>query len=722
MPYSYRLVPAFIICSLLQWVLSDLEAGEWSQKKAYQDCVSCHESEFQQWQKSDHAKAMAIADEPSILADFNNVTVTHYGQKATFFRDDSRFMATIAYGDKSESFAIKYSFGYYPLQQYLVETAPGKYQVLPFSWDSRAKEEGGQRWYHNYANEEIRPDDRLHWRQPLQNWNGMCADCHSDGLVRNYDKEENVFNTQFDNINVGCRSCHGDMTSHSSGHKAVKKTKGNNSATQVTKSAGHWQLGIAEKTAKWTGKPRDNNFMETCFACHSLRSPLVDGISANTPYLDQFTPQVLLSPLYHADGQISEEVYVYGSFLQSKMYAAGVNCTDCHQQHSMKLKVAGNGLCLQCHGAEVYNVQQHHHHPVNSSGALCTSCHMPDKRYMGVDDRRDHSFKIPRPDVSSAFGTPDVCVECHKGRTGKWAAKQLQNWFGEPDKLSSTLHYYYQLQGGSVINPEQHLAIIADESLSVILRATALQLLNRSVNNIQGSDLSPYLAHPEALLRLSAAMSANLIPQPERVTFLEPLLNDKYRAVRIAAVRNLMNVPLTAEQQKSFDHAYKELSLAMEVNSWRGEGRANYAVMEIDKGNWDEAEKSFLAAIKIDPYFESGYVNLAELYRQQAKTGLEKQLFDKALISFPESSQLNYSYGLYLVRQKQYQKATLHFQLAVTYAPTVEQYAYTYILSLDGEGKTVQAMEKLREIIHRYGEARQLNELGQYLYQKLNGR
>jgi hypothetical protein len=87
---------------------------------------------------------------------------------------------------------------------------------------------------------------------------------------------------------------------------------------------------------------------------------LTDGFKANKPFLDQFVPQLLSPPNYHVDGQIKEEVYVYGSFLQSKMFAAGVNCLDCHDKHTMKLKLEDNGLCLQCHSASEYNLKLHH--------------------------------------------------------------------------------------------------------------------------------------------------------------------------------------------------------------------------------------------------------------------------------------------------------------------------------------------------------------------------
>ena len=169
-----------------------------------QQCIACHQQSQHDWQQSDHANAMAFANKDSVLADFDHKQVEHYGQNAYFFIKDDRYQVTISYDDNTDTYPIKYVFGHFPLQQYLVETEEGKLQVLPFAWDSRNKAEGGQRWYHNYSHEEIRPQDRLHWRQPLQNWNGMCADCHSDGLVRGYNPDEHSFDRQFDNINVGC--------------------------------------------------------------------------------------------------------------------------------------------------------------------------------------------------------------------------------------------------------------------------------------------------------------------------------------------------------------------------------------------------------------------------------------------------------------------------------------------------------------------------------------
>jgi tetratricopeptide (TPR) repeat protein len=725
-------IPLFCLLSVF-FTHATESIGHDFQKKSpvsNQECISCHQQSQHNWQQSDHAKSMAIADKKSVLADFNYVDVEHYGQKAHFFNKDERYQVTISYDDKKDTFPIKYTFGHFPLQHYLVETEKGKLQVLPFAWDARDKKQGGQRWYHNYSHEEIRPEDRLHWRQPLQNWNGMCADCHSDGLVRKYDTEKNSFSSQFDNINVGCLSCHGDMSEHSSQNTIANtdtttKRTARGDVTSIKHPTGQWLRSIGEKTAHWQGKKRDNTFMDGCFACHSLRAPLTDGIQPKVPFLDQFTPQLLASPNYHADGQIKEEVYVYGSFLQSKMYAEGVNCLDCHDKHTMKLKIEGNGLCLQCHGAEVYNVKEHHQHQDNASGAQCVNCHMPENRYMGVDDRRDHSFKIPRPDVSQAFGPPNACIKWHDDKNNEWASNNLEKWHGKPESLNINKEYLMALNSGETLTLKQHLSIIADDKLDVISRATAIQLLNYTTQPhksevLSAQEIIPYLTHDEPLFRLSAVTVATQLPSADKIEVISPLLNDRYKAIRVAAARSLVTSDIAKEDQSLFDKAFKALMHVNDVNSWRGEGLANQGVLAMEMNNLAKTEESFKKAIKIEPYFEAGYINLADIYRAQQKPFLVASVLSKGIKNNPESADLHYSYGLHFVRQKKLDKGMVHFEISMTLMPNNAQYAYTYVLGLDGLGQTKQALEKLKALIIYYQDKSQLKELGLYLSQKLN--
>jgi len=685
----------------------------------YSDCVSCHQTEYKGWLQSDHAKAMAIPSRETVKGNFKQQSVEHYGQKAFFFIENGQYKVTISYDENVDTYPIKYTFGHFPLQQYLVETGKGKLQVLPFAWDARSETDGGQRWYHNYSHEEIRPEDRLHWRQPLQNWNGMCADCHSDGLVRNYDADNKSFNSQFDNINVGCVSCHGDMSAHEEKNQSRNVAK---DITSVKHPTGQWLRSVGDKTAHWQGEARDNSFMDKCFACHSLRAPLTDGIKADIAFLDQFTPNLLTAPLYHADGQIKEEDYVYGSFLQSKMFAAGVNCLDCHDKHTMKLKIEGNGLCLKCHGAEVYQVKSHHQHQENSTGAQCANCHMPTTRYMGVDDRRDHSFKIPRPDVSAKFNSPNACTSCHQGKSNQWASTHLNDWHGQPKAISSSKTFLMMLNSNQAINLEDHLSIIADNELDVISRATAIQQLAYTSQTITAHILKPYLTHEENLIRLSALSAATLLPPADRVALVVPLLSDKYKAIRVAAALSLIGNKIPATEQTVFANAFNELKQANDISSWRGEGRMNKGINALQSGDVAAAEKAFKSTIEIEPYFDTGYINLADLYRSLQQPAQVSSVLMKGMKNLPKSGAIKYSYGLHLVRQKALTKAVSVFQEALLLAPDNAQYAYTYILAMDGTGQSAQALSKLKTLVLNYSDNAQLRELGLYLSQKLNNK
>ena len=175
---------------------------------------------------------------------------------------------------------------------------------------------------------------------------------------------------------------------------------------------------------------------------------IAEGNTAATPLLDRSMPALLEPGLYHADGQIDGEVFEVGSFMQSRMFAAGVTCTNCHDPHAGGVRASGNGLCAQCHMPQKFDVTEHHHHAPGSSGAQCVACHMPAKTYMGVDLRRDHSFRVPRPDLTETIGVPNACNACHTDRSPAWAASTVAGWY--PHGRQTTPHYGTALNAGRV--------------------------------------------------------------------------------------------------------------------------------------------------------------------------------------------------------------------------------------------------------------------------------
>ena len=321
---------------------------------------------------------------------------------------------------------IKYTFGVSPLQQYLVEFPDGRLQALPIAWDTRPMEQGGQRWFHLYPEEQITHDDELHWTRAAQNWNFMCADCHSTGVRKNYDPVADRFETQWAEIDVACEACHGPASRHLAWAEAKEAGKpwdeDENKGLTVRLDERRditWTVDPATGNAV-RSKPRTSEReLEVCAQCHARRGQIAEDYVPGKPFLDDYRPALLEPPLYYADGQQRGEVYKWGSFLQSKMYAKGVTCSDCHEPHSGKLRASGNAVCTGCHLQGKYDTAEHHHHPPGSAGAACAACHMPTTTYMVIDPRHDHSLRVPRPDLSVEFGTPNPCTGCHTDRDAR---------------------------------------------------------------------------------------------------------------------------------------------------------------------------------------------------------------------------------------------------------------------------------------------------------------
>lgn len=721
-----RVNPLFsMFLCLLGWMMlvAFANAKEIHAEKA-KACVSCHQQQVNMWQQSDHAKAMSEATPETVLGDFNDATVTHFSQQARFFKENAFFYIELNEAGAKTTYQVAFTFGHYPLQQYLVPAENGRYQVFPFAWDSRPTEDGGQRWYPLYQDEDIQPNDRLHWQQALQNWNGMCADCHSDGLKRQFNISHNYFETQWDNINVGCQSCHGDMLSHATKQPLELAF---NPPQKYNKQLLQWLLNPEEdvarlvneqgKMASHSEKKARQQFMEKCFACHSLRSPLTDGFSADMAYLDQFSPSLLAPPFYHADGQIKEEVYVYGSFLQSKMHDEGVTCLDCHDKHSMKVKVQGNGLCLQCHNAQKYQQPKHIRHAFDSEAGQCVSCHMPETTYMGVDKRRDHSFKVPRPHLSEQYNTPNACVNCHEDKGHEWAAQSLKKWFGAPKALSNNEKQFLALLHQQTLPLDKHLALINSSTVSEIQRASAIMLLPNSTRILTELVIKDWVTSDLPLIRLATARVGHLLLDEDLKLSYQALLDDEYKAIRVAAAEHLIAVKDI--EPESLQKAFNELTEANRVNSWRGEGNLNQSLLSVKLGQNAKAIYRLKHSIEVDPYFEAAYVNLLDIYRVEQLLEEEKQLYALALARLPTSAALHFSYGMHLIRAGKKPDAVKAFRNAVKYDAGNPQHAYLYFLALDAVGKTARALQELKQQYSRY-QTYELSQLGMSFAQKLN--
>ena len=682
-------------------------------------CRGCHQAEYSAWLGSDHERAMQPANDHTVLGDFNNASVTYYGVTSRFYKKDGKFMVkTEGANGKLQEFEIKYTFGVQPLQQYLIAFSGGRMQALSLAWDTRRKELGGQRWFHLYPDEKIAHTDVLHWTQPSQNWNSRCAECHSTHLEKNYDPVKRVFSTSWSEVNVSCEACHGPGSDH---------------VSWANKQAGWQQLNVNKGLAlqlderhaiQWTINPNTGNAVrnkarssdkeiQMCARCHSRRSPISKAYIHGEPLMDHYLPRLLDEGMYYADGQINDEVYVYGSFIQSKMYHAGVTCSDCHEPHSMALRSPGNGVCLQCHAATKYAQTKHHFHQPQSKGASCAECHMPPKTYMVVDPRHDHSLRIPRPDLSEKFGTPNACNNCHQDKDAQWAVKQVNTWYGNKAQTGFQTYAtaFAAVREGRAGAGNALATLIRDTETPNIARATALAEIGPYLSAATLDVLAMALADEDPMVRAAAVDTLEQTPLNIRVRMVFPMLDDPIRAVRIEAARILMGIPageLSSEQQASFDKGLQEYIDAQMANAERPEAQVNLGILYTAQRNVAKAESAYQTAIELSAAYIPGYINLADLYRTQGKEAEAEKILRQAIKINPDNAVPHHALGLALVRHKQMDAALAELGLAVKLNPENARYTYIYAVALHSVGKPQQAIEILESAHKRHSNSQDI--------------
>ncbi|MCB1854144.1 MAG: hypothetical protein KDI05_04650, partial [Halieaceae bacterium] len=303
-----------------------------------ESCSNCHQQEYANWQGSHHDLAMQLPTPETVLGDFDDASFTYNGVTTRFYRDGDLFkVRTDGEDGKLADYTVKYVFGVYPLQQYLLPLSRGRLQALSIAWDARPADQGGQRWYHLYPDEAIDYRDPLHWTGPYQNWNSRCAECHSTDLVKNYDPATRAFDTHYAEIDVGCEACHGPGEEHLELARENKLAGvANGGFPTALAQRGDWAFPENATIARRKQALESRAQVDSCGRCHSRRGTLGD-YHYGADLLATHRLALPQPPLYYHDGQIRDEDYVYGSFLQSKMHLAGVVCSNCHEPHSLAL-------------------------------------------------------------------------------------------------------------------------------------------------------------------------------------------------------------------------------------------------------------------------------------------------------------------------------------------------------------------------------------------------
>jgi predicted CXXCH cytochrome family protein len=432
---------------------------------------------------------------------------------------------------------------------------------------------------------------------------------------------------------------------------------------------------------------------------------LSDRSRPGSALLEAYRPALLDAGLYHADGQILDEDYEYGSFLQSRMYAMGVTCSDCHDPHSARLRADGNALCTRCHQPSAYDTPAHHRHEAGIAGTACVACHMRERTYMVVDPRRDHSFRVPRPDLSVKLGTPNACNDCHGDRSAQWAAEQVAKWF--PNGRSGAFHYGEAIHGGRQWTADRKpllKRVIDDPVAPAVARATALALFAQQFDDAAVDVVRRGANDESPLVQLASLEALDAAPANFRADIAQRFLTNAPAVLRMAAARVLLPVrdQLGERRQRDLDAALAEYVAAQRFNSERADGLLNLGNLDVELGKPGEAEGSYRLALDRQPEFSAVYVNLADLYRQLGRENEAEQLLQAGVERNPDDPGLVHALGLSQARSNRLDAALATLRRAAELGPDEPRYRYVYGVAMYSSGRRDAGLEDLRATYERF--------------------
>lgn len=772
-------------------------------------CIECHREQAELYSGSHHDLAMQLATDATVLGDFNDVRFVHHDVESRLYRDGDRFMIQTEGPDgELHDYHVKYVFGLEPLQQYMVEfpseagstghtdgsgatnssiiptpaldnsdglvsTLP-RVQVLRISWDTEKKE-----WFYLAppdVEEKLDPSDDLHWTGIAQRWNTMCAECHSTDLKKSFEpgglnfvasKNGDVngkfsnphappighYDSTFIDIDVSCESCHGPGSVH-------------------VELAKQWMPGWNRERGYGLAnlKAAPENQIQSCAPCHSRRSVLAADYQAGDDLYDYYTNSLLVENVYYPDGQILDEDYVHGSFIQSKMYHKGIQCSDCHDPHSVKLKHNGNEVCTSCHQhpAAKYDTVAHHFHKPGTEGAACVNCHMPTTTYMEVDERRDHSLRIPRPDLSLKIGTPNACTGCHLEeknvpeeqrigldlyqdwmaaardgneavaaeleRANKWCDEACDKWYGADRRRDE--HFGLAIAAGQNRDPDavqqlQSLLRKKGFEAPALARATALQVLREVDPEAAAEDAARLIDDEHPLVRGSSA-SALLggSDVTKNIRLLETVLSDSSRSVRIEAARTLLELPPSlwnSSAAGAMRRAIDELEESLGYNNDRAGAHMTLGILAEQQGKNQQAIRHYETAIVVEPTVTGPRTNLAALLERNMATQAQSSapeenpirreinrlrdeelpLLERDARLMPTSAPIHYRLGLALYLRDRKEEAIEHLVSAAELEPEQAEFAQATAMLFESLEKWDQAEQWGEKALQRSGNSQQ---------------
>ena len=662
------------------------------------DCASCHTKEVSQWKESDHFHSMNMATEQFVQASFNGETYKRGEKLFKFYKKDKKYIIKI----NSDEYAVQYTFGREPLQQYIIQSKSGKNQVVPVAWDINKK-----LWFDIYKDANEMPVQSLKWDKHINNWNNRCANCHSSGLVKNYDFKENDYKTKFESVNISCFSCHGNTNGHIlwANGEMKSKTKG----FERSQTGGYPTVinPMKKKTHSVAGRLANSRADSKCFACHSLREDLTFNNESNEDFFNQYSMRIVNQQQYFIDGQAKEEVFVLGSFTQSKMFHNGVTCLNCHDPHNGKLKHDGNKTCLQCHSPTYEKID----HTKHTKQISCASCHMPSKKFMGIDSRRDHSFVIPRPDYSQKYGTPNSCTSCHQDKSKHTLSQQFKKMYSPLKTRDHLLEIVGDMKLGNFKNKDKLVEFILNKKNPEMKRAYAISYI-RNFPSLKLDFFEEIFKDDSLLLKKATLELLQSYPNIDKLKHLlieqakTKTLMISYSAIYALALHS-HDIRSDKELSSLLDSLIKNLIAHSDTPS----NILKLAALST-RGYFSTSREELLTrTISNYPDFVPAYINLADSYRDLGQNESNLMVLEQALKINPKFGATLAAIGLYYIRVRNYPKAIKYLKMSHLSERENAYYAYIYGVTLNSVYGFEKAIKFVEDNLKHYRDSFIFNQL-----------
>lgn len=655
------------------------------------NCIECHREITEAWQDSHHALANTGLRKEDI----------HALLKASGPLPEERSMrwraahGTVLLEEEGlPPHPLIGTIGLTPLIQYLYLAPDGRIQTHDVAWDTINKE-----WFSVFESDDAGEGPRQsgewgHWTGQGMNWDANCAYCHMTEYRKQFLPEENRYDSTWTHMGITCSQCHPGMDTH---------------LAQIRNGNNYFKESLDKK-----------QIMDTCATCHSLRAEITPhAFYPGEAYEDHFLLTLADVPgIYHPDGHVIGENYVYGSLTMSKMGHAGLSCLDCHDPHTNGtiLPIDNNALCQRCHGSGLENAPRidpvkHSRHPAHSTGNLCVECHMPVSYFMGRDGRRDHSFSNPDPRLTMEMGIPNVCIECHNTQSNEWALQLVEEWYG-PDMNADRrakarlMNDLFKATSGAGARLR---AAIEDEK-NRFWKATFIGMLQFTEPSRENLDLLTRAAvDAEPMVRAAAVRVAGLETFPESLQL--DLLSDPVRSVRISA--SLAN-PLMPAVSESHD---TELRQHLEHTADSPAGSLRLAAYWQSRGETGKAIPLARQAVSFDRANpEVWRLTAIELHNLgESREALD--YLDKSLRIDPENALTLFNLGLLNYELGNLDEALRHLDQALSLDPFMENAWYNLVVLYWQMDRMETALQRLQTGLGHLPESRRLQELMLYFRQ-----